>query len=93
MPKETRTVKHLSKLFLIILTKRANRPKCAAMSDRKSQPQFSQKGLSEADLRRQRQAEALRANLARRKAQVRERRDDAEPPSAGQQPPAQPDEG
>lgn len=46
------------------------------MSDTKPQPQFSSKGLSEAERRRQRQAEALRANLARRKTQSRERADE-----------------
>lgn len=46
------------------------------MSDTKPQPQFSSKGLSEAERRRQRQAEALRANLARRKTQARERVDE-----------------
>ena len=46
------------------------------MSDTKSQPQLSSKGLSEAERRRQRQAESLRANLARRKTQARERADE-----------------
>ena len=46
------------------------------MNDTKPQPQFSSKGLSEAERRRQRQAEALRANLARRKTQSRERTDE-----------------
>jgi hypothetical protein len=52
------------------------------MNDSKSKPQFSDKGLTEAELRRQRQAEALRANLARRKAQVRGRTDEQPQPPA-----------
>ncbi len=54
------------------------------MSETKSQPQFSSKGLSEAERRRQRQAEALRANLARRKTQARERADEPVPPAPSQ---------
>lgn len=59
-----------------------------AMTDTKTQPQFSSKGLSEAEKRRQRQAEALRANLSRRKSQARERAEEPPPP-----PPSQDDTG
>ena len=45
------------------------------MDQRKERPQTSPKGQTEAEARRQRQAEALRANLARRKAQTRARED------------------
>lgn len=64
------------------------------MSDTKPQPQFSSKGLSEAERRRQRQAEALRANLARRKTQARERADEpvtATPSDDGTAAPSQDD--
>lgn len=44
-------------------------------------PQFSDKGRTEAELRRQRQAEALRANLMRRKEQARGRTADDPPPA------------
>lgn len=73
MPKENRPVKQLSSPLSHILDGGRNPAKMRAMSDPKPQPQFSDKGLSEAELRRRRQAEALRANLARRKAQVRSR--------------------
>ena len=64
------------------------------MSETKSQPQFSSKGLSEAERRRQRQAEALRTNLARRKTQARERADEpatAAPSQDGTTTPSQDD--
>ena len=51
----------------------------------KNRPQISKSGLAEAEDRARRQAEALRANLARRKTQSRARaegEDGAEPCSA-----------
>ena len=50
-----------------------------------NRPQISKKGLAEAEDRARRQAEALRANLARRKTQSRARAEDepkAEPCSS-----------
>jgi hypothetical protein len=44
-------------------------------------PTLSPKGQTDADERRRRQAEALRANLARRKAQSRAREDETPPAS------------
>ncbi|MGE5515031.1 MAG: hypothetical protein ACM31D_04345 [Bacteroidota bacterium] len=58
------------------------------MTDPKTPPQLSDKGQTEAELRRQRQAEALRANLARRKAQSRSRADEPAPTDAQDKSPA-----
>ena len=60
-----------------ILDRRAIPPTIRAMTKEKSLPELSAKGKSEAELRRQREAEALRANLMRRKAQARGRTEDA----------------
>ncbi|MCR6631372.1 MAG: hypothetical protein NVV74_15735 [Magnetospirillum sp.] len=54
------------------------------MSDAKSPPRLSRKGLTEAEMRQRRQAEALRTNLARRKEQTRGRQEET---------PAQPEAG
>lgn len=48
------------------------------MAKDKPLPQLSTRGDREAELRRSRQAEALRANLSRRKAQTRIRAEDEE---------------
>lgn len=50
-----------------------------------SKPHFTDKALTEAERRRERQAAALRENLKRRKAQARERTDNS--PDAGGDPP------
>ncbi len=82
MPKEISPVNQLFSSCAHILDGAGIPAKMPAMSDRKTQPQISDKGQSEAELRRQRQAEALRANLARRKTQARGRADD-QPPAQG----------
>jgi hypothetical protein len=46
------------------------------MTESKDRPQFSDRGTAEAEARKRRQAEALRANLARRKEQSRARADE-----------------
>ena len=54
------------------------------MTDPDTPPDNSPKAGAQAELRRRRQAEALRANLARRKAQDRARAtDDEQPPEEG----------
>jgi hypothetical protein len=54
------------------------------MSD-SERPTLTDKGKRDADERAKRQAEALRANLARRKAQARARQDqEPPPPKAGE---------
>ena len=68
--------------FFHNLDRRPIPPTIRAMSKDKPQPEFSARGNQEAELRRSRQAEALRANLMRRKAQARGRTDDA-PPTEG----------
>lgn len=84
MPPDFRIVKQLSSPDSHFLTWARLPPKWRAMSTTKSQPQLAEKGLTEAEARRKRQAEALRANLARRKTQARERDEqagqDAPPP-------------
>lgn len=81
MPKVSEPVKQLSRGKCEFLTEPHFAPECGAMSTAKTPPQLSEKGLTEAELRRQRQAEALRANLARRKTQLRGRvEDEATPP-------------
>ena len=91
MPKLPRPVNQLFSTAMHFLDERRNSARMRAMSDTKTQPQFSDKGLSEAALRRQRQAEALRANLARRKAQLRGRAEeeqaDTPPESRGEDTP------
>lgn len=81
MPKDSPLVNQLFSHPPHILDGRRNWAKMRAMSDSKSKPQFSEKGLTEAEVRRQRQAEALRANLARRKAQTRGRAEDEPAPA------------
>lgn len=76
MPKLPKPVNQLFSPIAHFLDRGRNSANMRPMSDSKTQPQFSEKGLTEAELRRQRQAEALRANLGRRKAQVRGRADD-----------------
>ncbi|MBC7952273.1 MAG: hypothetical protein H7Z12_10720 [Rhodospirillaceae bacterium] len=56
------------------------------MATDKTLPQFSDKGNREAELRRKREAEALRANLSRRKAQARGRAEDEAPVPADDKP-------
>lgn len=67
------------KRLLTTVDARPNPLKMAGMSDEPQRPRLSEKGLTEAERKRQRQAEALRANLHRRKAQSRARDDDAKP--------------
>lgn len=62
------------------------------MSD-DSNPKFSARGHAEAAARQRRQAEALRANLARRKAQGRARAEGDEEAQAGGEPCSTPDPG
>lgn len=59
-----------------------------AMADNTAddKPKFTDKALGEAERRRERQAAALRENLKRRKAQVRERTDGSSPKTAGDPP-------
>jgi len=49
-------------------------------------PRFTDKAVSEAERRRERQAAALRENLKRRKVQIRGRADDPSPHPAGDPP-------
>ena len=49
----------------------------------KDKPQLSAEGARAAQQRQERLAAALRANLGRRKAQARQRADDAPPPDSG----------
>jgi hypothetical protein len=56
------------------------------MTTDKMLPQFSDKGNREAELRRRREAEALRANLSRRKAQARGRAEDEQPAKTPEKP-------
>jgi hypothetical protein len=85
MPPDFRRVKKLSSADSHFLTPPALQPKWRIMSTPKDQPRLAEKGLTEADARRRRQAEALRANLARRKAQSRDR--DEQQPQADDEPP------
>lgn len=87
MPKEFHPVKQLSAPPQHILDDAAKAAKMRAMNDPKIPPQLSDKGQTEAELRRQRQAEALRANLARRKAQSRSRADAPTSTDAQDEPP------
>ena len=58
-----------------------------------SNPKFSARGHAEAAARQRRQAEALRANLARRKAQGRARAEDEAADDGGGEPCPTPDPG
>lgn len=89
MPKEFHPVKQLYAPSQHILDGGTKPAKMRVMTDPKTQPQLSDRGQTEAELRRRRQAEALRANLARRKAQSRSRVDEPAEPVAEPEPPAE----
>jgi len=69
-----------------ILDRQPIPPTIRGMTKDKPLPEFSDKGNREAELRRKREAEALRANLMRRKAKARERASDETSPPAQDEP-------
>lgn len=82
MPKDSPPVNQLFRMLPHILDVPGFPGKIPLMNNSKTLPGLSDKGKTEADLRRQRQAEALRANLARRKVQTRARAEEETAPAA-----------